>query len=163
MKCFVSGILMVCLLGATASAMPSEASQDTARQSAQGSLVEHMLGDCLKKDSLSCFKYKLFSYLDNALGSKDAFSLGEGLKVVKTENTDGSPRSYDEKPADVETMLVNRFERFMDSHTFKFDVKGSDIINGFSNAANSLGLLSDDDVEGRGKKSKYFLVIRTRG
>ena len=48
----------------------------------------------------------------------------------------------------------------MRTHTFKFDVKGSDVLNGISNAANSLGLVQEEGIEeSRGKKSKFFLFF----
>lgn len=95
--------------------------------------------------------YKNLYFLCN----KFFFFFDSGVNVVKTEGTEGAPRSLDENSNDLESAALARFERFMQSHTFKFDVKGSDVLGAFSNAANSLGLLPNSEVEeGRGKKSK---------
>lgn len=87
-----------------------------------------------------------------------------GVTVVKTGGSDGSPRSLDdEKSDDIETMFVNRVERFLETHTLKFDVKGTDVLSAVSNAgrafgdaADSLGISENEDAveESRGKKSK---------
>lgn len=92
--------------------------------------------------------------------------------MVKSAASDGSPRSLDdEKTDDVETMVVNRVERFLETHTLKFDVKGTDVLSAVSNAGRALGdatdylgLTESDEAveESRGKKSKFRLMGRWR-
>lgn len=130
------------------------------------SLMDAIYNDCLRKDSVSCVKYKLFSFVDKVLATKDSFSLTEGVTVVKTPGAaDGGPRAMDTpEDADVETMLVGRVERFLRTHTVKIDLNGNDVLNAVSNAGRALGDaadglgLGDDDAAGdeaRGKKSEY--------
>ena len=49
--------------------------------------------DCLKKDSMSCIKYKGFAFVDKMLADKEDITLSEGITVVKTGSTEeGAPR-----------------------------------------------------------------------
>jgi len=88
---------------------------------------------------------------------------------VKTQAAnEGAPRSLDDdKNADVETMFEKRVERFLSSHTLKFDLKGSDIMDSVSNAGRAMsdvtdyfGLTESETAEeSRGKKSKFVLLF----
>jgi len=142
-------------------------------------LMDSIYSDCLRKDSVSCVKYKLFSFVDKVLGSKESFTLTEGVTVVKNAGSlpevsgDGAPRAIDEendeKSKDFESMIVNRVERFLKTHTLKVDLKGNDVLNAVTSAgralgdvADTLGLTEEEEVEDgrdvgeeRGKKSKW--------
>jgi len=141
-------------------------------------LMDSIYSDCLRKDSVSCVKYKLFSFVDKVLGSKDSFTLTEGVTVIKNAGTppevsgDGAPRSMaegDESSKDFESMIVNRIERFLKTHTLKVDLKGNDVLNAvtsagraFGDVADTLGLTEEEEEEDgrdvseeRGKKSKW--------
>lgn len=56
-------------------------------------LMASIYSDCLKKESLSCIKRKVFSFVDRMLAEKEDISLSEGITVVKTKNIEeGAPR-----------------------------------------------------------------------
>lgn len=110
------------------------------------------------------------------LSSKDAFSLTEGVTVVKTGAApvgDGAPRALtqdDAQTQDIESMVSSRLERFLQTHTVKIDLKGSDVLNAVSSAGRALGDaadslgLSDDGAEETGrKKSEYKLLMFVHG
>jgi hypothetical protein len=145
--------------------------------------MDNIYSDCLKKDSVSCVKYKLFSFVDKVLGSKDSFTLTEGVTVVKSAGSppevsgDGAPRAIadgsEEGSKDFESMIVNRVERFLKTHTLKVDLKGNEVLKAVTSAgralgdvADSLGLTEEEELEDgrdaseeRGKKSKYTVVM----
>jgi len=174
-KSFWRVLIAACLLG-IAAAVPA-ASVDAAegrgmaRNAIQSGddLMDSIYTDCLRKDSVNCVKYKLFAFVDKMIGSKDSIPLADGVTVVKTQAAnDGSPRSLDEeKNEDVETMVESRVERFLSSHTLKFDVKGSDIMDSISSAGRALsdatdylGITETDAAEeSRGKKKKAAKIL----
>lgn len=141
-------------------------------------LVDSLYSDCLQKNSVSCVKYKLFSFVDKVLGGKDSFSLAEGVTVVQAPapaaGGEGAPRALtpeDAETQDVESMLSSRIKRFLDTHTVKIDLKGSDVLNAVNSAgralgdmADSLGLTESEETglvgeESRGKKSEYPISL----
>lgn len=141
-------------------------------------LMDSIYSDCLRKDSVSCVKYKLFTFVDKVLGSKETFTLTDGVTVVKNTGSqpeipgDGAPRAIDEgdeeASKDFESMIVNRVQRFLKTHTLKVDLKGNEVLNAVTSAgralgdvADTLGLTEEEEVEDgrdvseeRGKKSK---------
>ncbi|PSN43137.1 hypothetical protein C0J52_17069, partial [Blattella germanica] len=147
-------------------------------------LMDSIYSDCLRKDSVSCVKYKLFSFVDKVLGSKDSFTLTEGVTVVKTAGSppevsgDGAPRAISEDEdgvnKDFESMIINRVERFLKTHTLKVDLKGNEVLNAVTSAgralgdvADSLGLSEEEEDDGkqddlseeRGKKKKVKMLL----
>nr|CAD7588429.1 unnamed protein product [Timema genevievae] len=139
-------------------------------------LMDSIYSDCLKKDSVSCVKYKLFSFVDKVLTSKDSFRLTEGVTVVKSGNLpevsrDGAPRSLGDEVQshEVEDMVASRVERFLQTHTLKVDLKGDDVLNAVSSAGRALGDvvdsfgLTEDEAssvgEERGKKKKAQKIL----
>lgn len=146
-------------------------------------LMDSVYSDCLRKDSMSCVKYKLFSFVDKVLGSKDSFTLTEGVTVVKTAGSppdvsgDGAPRALgedeEENSKDLESMVINRVERFLKTHTLKVDLKGNEVLNAVTSAGRALGDVADtlglteevdddseDGSEERGKKSEYPVLFQ---
>lgn len=60
----------------------------------ENDLMATIYTDCLKKESINCIKYKVFSYVDKMLADKEDITLTDGITVVKTSNTEeGAPRS----------------------------------------------------------------------
>lgn len=60
----------------------------------ENDLMATIYNDCLKKESISCIKYKVFAYVDKMLADKEDIMLSEGITVVKTSNAEeGAPRS----------------------------------------------------------------------
>lgn len=55
----------------------------------ENDLVASIYTDCLKKESISCIKYKVFTFVDKMLTDKEDITLSEGITVVKTSNAEG--------------------------------------------------------------------------
>lgn len=153
--------LFLCLV-ITANALPT---QDEPRNNAvqtENDLLDSIYTDCLRKDSMSCLKYKIFNFVDKMLGQKDTITVTEGVQIVKTGGEkDGAPRAITSEDS-IESLIMNRIADFLDSHTIKVDLKGSEIVKAVSSTARSLNdvadsLGEDNEVgveEGRGKKKK---------
>lgn len=93
----VCSALFLIVLVASASALPK---QDEARSGGnsiqtEDDLLNGIYADCLKKDSIACVKYKLFSFVDKVLGQKDTITVTDGLTIIKTGEPEGAPRSLD--------------------------------------------------------------------
>lgn len=131
--------------------------------------LESVYADCTdNKGSVPCFKYKLFAFVDKIL-NKDEINLANGITVVKTAasgaGVDGAPRALDQEAAatsgesqngDISTMLATRIERFLNTHTLKVDLRGTDVLNAVSRAGRTLDEFTDgfenEDVEMARKK-----------
>lgn len=135
----------------------------------ENDLMESIYADCLRKDSMSCVKYKLFTFVDKMLTQKDTFQLTEGVTVAKTANadtSDGAPRTISSDDT-VESLIVSRVQRFLETHTLKVDLKGSDVVNAITSTGRAIEDLSDslteDDSaigeESRGKKKKAQKIL----
>lgn len=87
-KYFVTVLLW--LLPVLAAALPANDKPGT-----ENDLMATIYTDCLKKESINCIKYKVFSYVDKMLADKEDFTLTDGITVVKTSNAneEGAPRS----------------------------------------------------------------------
>ncbi|XP_012287507.1 uncharacterized protein LOC105703590 [Orussus abietinus] len=121
-------------------------------------LMATIYSDCLKKESVSCIKYKVFAFVDKLLRDKEDITLSEGITVVKTNNAEeGAPRSIDS--SDVDALLFDRLGRFLKTHSVKVDLKGSDILGAIESAGRSLEDISDSVAEGRGKKKKAQKIL----
>lgn len=117
------------------------------------------LGDCLRKDSTSCLKYKFFSYVDKMIGQKDNFALTDGVTVVKTSDIveTGAPRALDP---------VSKLKSYLDTHSLRVEVKASDVIDTVTGVGRALedtvsSFVEDNEVEeeGRGKKKKAAKIL----
>ncbi|RLU18748.1 hypothetical protein DMN91_009105 [Ooceraea biroi] len=121
-------------------------------------LMASIYADCLKKESISCIKYKVFTYVDKMLADKEDITLSEGITVVKTSNAEeGAPRSIES--SDLDTLLFDRLGRFLRTHTVKVDLKGSDILGAIESVGRSFEDYSDNAVESRGKKKKAQKIL----
>ncbi|XP_076650789.1 uncharacterized protein LOC143357945 [Halictus rubicundus] len=121
-------------------------------------LMATIYSDCLKKESINCIKYKVFSYVDKMLADKEDITLTEGITVVKTTNAEeGAPRSIES--SDLETLLFDRLGRFLKTHTVKVDLKGTDILGAIESAGRSFEDFTDNAVESRGKKKKAQKIL----
>ncbi|XP_015525062.1 uncharacterized protein LOC107228198 [Neodiprion lecontei] len=117
-----------------------------------------MYSDCLKKESVSCIKYKVFSFVDKMLADKDDITLSDGVTVIKTSNAEeGAPRHIE--GTDIDTLLFDRLGRFLRTHTVKVDLKGSDILGVVESAGRSLEDISDSVGDARGKKKKAAKIL----
>lgn len=75
----------------------------------ENDLMTNIYTDCLKKESISCIKYKVFTFVDKMLSDKEDITLSEGITVVKTTNTEGegAPRLV----VSVKTLSRNNYEK----------------------------------------------------
>lgn len=163
----VFGILCVVAL---VSALPAEETRGHSRNAVGGDseLMDSIYSDCLRKDSVSCVKYKLFSFVDKMLGQKDTFALTEGVTVVKTPGAenDGAPRALSGDES-IESLILSRVQNFLQTRTIKVDLKGADIVNAVSSTGRALedvseSIFGDDSsatAEGRGKKKKAAKIL----
>lgn len=168
------GFALTILCGiALVSALPAEEIRGQSRNAVGGGdsdLMESIYSDCLRKDSVSCVKYKLFSFVDKMLDQKDTFALTEGVTVIKSDkpNEGGAPRSISGDES-IESLIFNRVQNFLQSHTIKVELKGADVVNAVSSTGRALEDVSDnlfgaDDSaneinEARGKKKKAAKIL----
>ncbi|XP_031624570.1 uncharacterized protein LOC116341565 [Contarinia nasturtii] len=156
---------------ALVSALPAEESRGQSRNAvgADSDLMESIYSDCLRKDSVSCVKYKLFSFVDKMLDQRDTFALTEGVTVIKTDKPDGgAPRALTGDES-IESLIFSRVQNFLQSHTVKVELKGADVVNAVSSTGRALEDVSDnifgseDSInevnEARGKKKKAAKIL----
>lgn len=140
----------------------------------ENDLLESVHMDCLQHNTMACIKYKIYNFVDKALNVKDV-NVINGLQIVKTGNDNeqgGAPRALSADDT-IETVIMNRVQRFISSHSIKYEFKGSDLANTIDAAARSLSTYEieeeeDDDndglvEEGRGKKKKIKKVVKKLG
>lgn len=127
----------------------SARSPPAARNAVAGSdndLMDGIYADCLRKDSVNCVKYKLFSFVDKMVDQRDSFALTEGVTVVKTPGAEtadgGAPRQLGAGES-IDSMIVGRVQNFLQSHTIKVDLKGSDVVNAVAATGRALHDVSD--------------------
>ncbi|XP_058793666.1 uncharacterized protein LOC131665643 [Phymastichus coffea] len=146
-------ILCATALFAVAVALPA-----SDKTGSENDLMASIYADCLKKESLSCIKYKVFSFVDKMLADKEDISLSEGITVVKTSNIEeGAPRSIES--SDLDTLLFDRLGRFLRTRSVKVDLKGTDILGAIESAGRSFDDSNETSIEGRGKKKKAAKII----
>ncbi|XP_058464009.1 uncharacterized protein LOC131438185 [Malaya genurostris] len=162
-------VLTVLCVVAMVTALPAEDTR-TSRNAinTEGDLMGSIYKDCLQSDSVSCVKYKIFSFFDKVVAKRSAFSLSDGVTVVKTPGveTDGAPRSLSGDES-IEQLILSRVQNFLSTHTIKVDLKGSDIVNAVTSTGRALedvseNLLEDDEDaagEARGKKKKAAKIL----
>ncbi|XP_065173860.1 uncharacterized protein Osi7 [Atheta coriaria] len=159
---------LLCLVAAACALPAQEEARGTGNAiHTENDLLDSIYADCLRKDSMSCVKYKLFSFVDKMLGHKDTITVTDGVQIVKTEGgePEGAPRALNADDS-IESLIMGRVARFLESHTVKIDLKGSEIVNAVSSTARSFGDVVDSfgeedpaTEEGRGKKKKVQKVL----
>lgn len=166
---FAKTVGLVCLLIVSSSALPAEETRGHSRNavgSDNNDLMDSIYTDCMRKDSVSCVKYKLFSFVDKVMGAKDTFALTEGVTVVKVPGTEteGESRSINADDS-IESLITSRVKRFLETHTIKVELKGAEVVNAVSSTSRALedvseNIFSDDaSAEGRGKKKKAAKIL----
>ncbi|XP_061386518.1 uncharacterized protein LOC133321444 [Musca vetustissima] len=164
-------ISVVCLIS-LAAALPAEETRGHARNAvgSDNDIVDSIYNDCLRKDSVSCVKYKLFNFVDKVLGARDQFALTEGVTVVRSPDApaqDAAARSISGNES-FESLAMNRITSFLNSHTIKVELNGADIVNAVSSTGRALedvseSLFGSDDPnateESRGKKKKAAKIL----
>lgn len=165
---FAKTVGLVCLMIVSIAALPAEETRGHSRNavSSDNELMDSIYSDCLRKDSVSCVKYKLFSFVDKMIGARDTFALTEGVTVVKVPGAEqeGAPRAINADDS-VESLIMSRVQNFLQSHTIKVELKGADVVNAVSSTGRALEDVSenifgdDEQGEGRGKKKKAAKVL----
>lgn len=162
--------MFLCLHLVAAGTLPNQGDEPRGNSiQTEHDLLESIYSDCLRKDSMSCLKYKVFNFVDKMLGHRDTITVTEGVQFVKSGgDQDGAPRAISSDDT-IESVIFSRIAGFLESHTLKIDLKGSEIVNAVSSGARSLNdyaetleqeenSLDDDQGEGRkkggGKKGK---------
>lgn len=166
----IFGILCLVTLGA---ALPAEETRGHARNAIGGvdnDIMDSIYSDCLRKDSVSCIKYKLFNFADKVLAARDQFALTEGVTVVRSPDAPPveTARSISADES-FESLALNRISNFLNSHTIKVELKGADIVQAVSSTGRALEDVSEtlfggnDDPnspeESRGKKKKAAKIL----
>ncbi|XP_046384530.1 uncharacterized protein LOC124154692 [Ischnura elegans] len=158
-KCF----LLVLLASAAATAFPAE--QPAAP--AEGDYVDkayRFVQQCGSKDLLYCLKMRALTFVDGALRAPGDVPLVDGVTLVRSGAEDASsragralteaeleaslPRAPEERDSTVETLLVDRVARFLNSHTLQLKFPES-----------SISELRQSVEEGRKKKKKILLPL----
>jgi hypothetical protein len=161
-------LIYLCVFVAVVTALPAEETRGPQSRNAIGSdneLMDSIYTDCLRKDSVSCVKYKLFSFVDKVLGARDTFALTEGVTVVKVPGADKEETTSRSADDSVESLILNRIQNFLHSHTIKVELKGADIVNAVSSTGRALEDVSekifedDESPEARGKKKKAGKIL----
>ncbi|XP_013100090.1 uncharacterized protein LOC106082245 [Stomoxys calcitrans] len=163
-------ISVVCLVS-LAAALPAEETRGHARNAvgSDNDIVDSIYNDCLRKDSVSCVKYKLFNFVDKVLGARDQFALTEGVTVVRSPDAPAqdAARSISGNES-FESLAMNRIASFLNTHTIKVELNGADIVNAVSSTGRALedvseSLFGSDDPnapeESRGKKKKAAKIL----
>uniref|UniRef100_A0A336N0N1 CSON007696 protein n=2 Tax=Culicoides sonorensis TaxID=179676 RepID=A0A336N0N1_CULSO len=150
-------------------ALPNEKLSESARNTVntENELMDSIYSDCSRKDSVNCVKYKLFSVMDKILEKRETIDLTEGVTVVKTQgfvDAEGAPRNLNDHES-IEKMFLGRIQKYLQSHTIKVELKGSDIVNAitatsraFDDASNNLyNINQTEEARGKGKKKAKLL------
>lgn len=159
---------VLCIILSVVSALPAEETRGHSRNAvgSENDLMDSIYSDC-KKDSVTCVKYKLFSFIDKVMSARDTFALTEGVTVVKAPGAqeEGAPRSINGDET-VESLILSRVQNFLQSHTIKVELKGADIVSAVSSTGRALEDVSekifgdeDPSEESRGKKKKAGKIL----
>ncbi|XP_066248010.1 uncharacterized protein Osi7 [Euwallacea similis] len=153
-------ILSVLLCVAVVSqALPTQEEARSNTIQTESDLLDAVYTDCLRKDSLSCLKYKIYNFVDKTLGQRDSITVTDGVQIIKTSNDkDGAPRAISSDDS-IESLVFDRVARWLETHTIKVDLKGSEIVNAVQSTARSFSdVISEEEgdgvEEGRKKKKK---------
>jgi Protein of unknown function (DUF1676) len=160
---------LVCLLLVSASALPAEETRGHSRNAvgSDSDLMDSIYTDCLRKDSVSCVKYKFISFVDKMVSARDSIALTEGVTVVKVPGSEqeGAPRAISGDES-IESLILSRVQNFLQTHTIKVELKGSDIVSAVSSTGRALedvseNIFGDDEGkdESRGKKKKAAKIL----
>jgi len=125
--------------------------------------VYRFLQGCGEKDMMLCIKMRALTFVDRALRRPEDIALMDGVKLVRggdvsrelngralseAELDASLPKDAEDREATVETMLVDRVARFLESHTLQLKVPDASI----SDMRKSLD-------EARGKKKKAAKIL----
>lgn len=107
--------------------------------------VYRFLQSCGDRDISLCIKMRALTFVDRALRKQDDISIVSGIKLVKTDDTNEAsrglngralsedeldaslPKNAEDRETAVESMLVDRIARFLQSRTLQLKVPESSI------------------------------------
>lgn len=157
-------ISFLCILALVRSLPDQEDSDSKKVIRTENELLDSVYKECLQKDSISCVKYKVYSEVDKVLDNQETITVTEGVKIIKTGEAPGAPRSF--SGDSIESALLSKAKNFIESRSVQFDLSGKNIITAISNTARSIqdyiteeedsedGEESEFEEESRGKKKK---------
>ncbi|XP_050087563.1 uncharacterized protein LOC126572363 [Anopheles aquasalis] len=170
---FTYKVFGVLCLAALAVALPAEEVRSSRNAiHTDSDLVGSIYKECLSSDSMSCVKYKLFSFIDRVMAKRSVIALSEGVTMVKTPEAaaatenGGAPRSLTGDES-LEQLILSRVQSFLSTYTIKVDLKGADIVNAVTSTGRALedvseNLLENEEEgagEARGKKKKAAKIL----
>lgn len=165
-------LLLVLALVALCRAYPSNAGQNGSPPTSPSAsspledgleMAYKVVKGCGDKDLSLCLKMRALTYVDRALRRSDNIDIVDGVSLVPTDGgsremngraiseaelDETLPKDAEDKDAQVETMLVDRVARFLESHTLQLKVPESSI----NEVRKSLD-------EARGKKKKLKMLL----
>lgn len=120
--------------GGAAAAAASAAAPSLWEEGVEGAY--RLVRECGDKPFTSCLKMRALTLVDRALRRPDDLALMDGVTLVRAPGSDAArgralteeeldaslPQDADEKDAQVETLLVDRVARFLQSHTLQLKV-----------------------------------------
>jgi hypothetical protein len=130
-------ILVVAFL-ATAFAFPSAEEPKAGEDGVNG--VYNFINSCGNEDLTTCLKMRALTFMDGVLQRGD-ISVAEGVTLHRTTPVSAKsgraltqaelestlPANEEERSAQVETLLVDRVAKFLQTHTLEFKVPDSSI------------------------------------
>ena len=136
--------LVICLCGVAASAFPASQTDSPGVLEEGIETAYKFIQGCGEKDMSLCLKMRALTLVDKALRRPDDLEIADGVSLVRTGSEAASrglnaralseaeldaslPKDSDEKDAQVETMLIDRVSRFLQSYTLQFKVPDSSI------------------------------------
>ncbi|XP_058059515.1 uncharacterized protein LOC131210304 [Anopheles bellator] len=165
---------VLCLALTVAVALPAEEVRSSRNAiNTDSDLVGSIYKECLSSDSMSCVKYKLFSFIDRVMAKRSVIALSDGVTMVKTPGvaegeTEGAPRSLTGDES-LEQLILSRVQSFLSTYTIKVDLKGSDIVSAVTSTGRALEDVSENLLENeedgpttgeaRGKKKKAAKIL----
>lgn len=165
-KKLIVGVLCLATLSA---ALPAAEETRARAFGSDNDIMESIYSDCLRKDSVSCVKYKLFNFVDKVMATRSEFALTEGVTVVRSPDApvaaeaEAARTNADES---FESLALNRIARFLNGHTIKVELKGADIVQAVSSTGRALEEVSETlygdanaTEESRGKKKKAAKIL----
>lgn len=86
---FGKTLILCAAMAAVATALPA-----SDKNRSENDLMASIYTDCAKKESVSCIKHKVFSYVDKMLANKEDIKVSEGITIVKgnVKLDEGAPR-----------------------------------------------------------------------
>lgn len=148
-RCYWTGLCVLALAYAAAgfpaaSVANNEVQEPSALENGVDS-VYRFLQSCGDRDISLCIKMRALTFVDRALRKQDDISIVSGVKLVKTDDTNEAsrglngramsedeldaslPKNAEDRETAVETMLVDRIARFLQSRTLQLKVPESSI------------------------------------